>query len=57
MKQALDQFWEVTRGVAYRSVRGFLARPVVSLIPMVMPLMFFATFLYYRDSKVSGMMY
>jgi ABC-2 type transport system permease protein len=44
MRQFLRQFGEVTRGVAYRSIRGFLARPVVSLIPMVMPLMFFATF-------------
>jgi ABC-2 type transport system permease protein len=40
----MRQFLDVTRGVAYRSVRNFIARPIVSLIPMVMPLMFFATF-------------
>jgi ABC-2 type transport system permease protein len=40
----MRQFFDVTRGVAYRNIRGFLSRPVVSLIPMVMPLMFFATF-------------
>lgn len=40
----MRQFLDVTRAVAYRNVRNFLSRPVVSLIPMVMPLMFFATF-------------
>lgn len=37
-------FIDVTKAVAYRNMRNFLGRPVVSLIPMVMPLMFFATF-------------
>jgi ABC-2 type transport system permease protein len=40
----MQQFINVTRGVAYRNVRSFISRPFVSLIPMVMPLMFFATF-------------
>jgi ABC-2 type transport system permease protein len=40
----MNLFLDVTKGVAYRNVRNFMARPMVSLIPMVMPLMFFATF-------------
>lgn len=40
----MEQFWDVTRAVAYRSMRNFVARPMTSIIPMVMPLMFFATF-------------
>jgi ABC-2 type transport system permease protein len=40
----MQQFWNVTKGVAYRSIRNFVGRPARSLIPMVMPLMFFATF-------------
>ena len=40
----MNRFLDTTRAVAYRNIRNFTARPVVSLIPMVMPLMFFATF-------------
>jgi ABC-2 type transport system permease protein len=40
----MKRFMDTTRAVAYRNIRSFFARPVVSLIPMVMPLMFFATF-------------
>ena len=40
----MRQFWHVTHAVAYRSMRNFVARPMTSIIPMVMPLMFFATF-------------
>lgn len=40
----MDRFLDVTRAIAYRNLRNFRARPVVSIIPMVMPLMFFATF-------------
>jgi ABC-2 type transport system permease protein len=40
----MERFWDVTKAVVYRNLRSFRSRPVVSLIPMVMPLMFFATF-------------
>jgi ABC-2 type transport system permease protein len=40
----MRQFWDVTKAVIYRSIRNFVGRPMVNIIPMVMPLMFFATF-------------
>jgi ABC-2 type transport system permease protein len=43
-RDSVRRFGDTTRAVAYRNIRNFFARPVVSLIPMVMPLMFFATF-------------
>jgi len=35
---------DVTKAVVYRNMRAFAARPVANVIPMVFPLMFFATF-------------
>lgn len=40
----MEHLFDVTRAVTFRSLRNFRARPVASVIPMVMPLMFFATF-------------
>ena len=37
-------FWTVVRAVSYRNIRNMLSRPFSSLIPMIIPLVFFASF-------------
>jgi ABC-2 type transport system permease protein len=41
---SVSSFFEVTGALARRNIRISIVRPVVTLIPMVIPLIFFATF-------------
>lgn len=40
----MRSFLDVTRALAWRNLKNTLARPMVSLPPMIIPLVFFATF-------------
>ncbi len=40
----MSDFVDVARALAWRNVRSSLVRPVVTLLPMLIPLIFFATF-------------
>jgi ABC-2 type transport system permease protein len=39
-----SDFWNVARAVAWRNLKNTIARPAVALPPMIIPLVFFATF-------------
>jgi ABC-2 type transport system permease protein len=40
----MREFWNVARALAWRNLKGTIARPAIALPPMIMPLIFFATF-------------
>lgn len=40
----MQSFWDVTRAVAWRNLKNTTARPAVALPPLIIPLVFFATF-------------
>ena len=39
-----SQFWDVARALAWRNLKNTIARPAVAIPPMIIPLVFFATF-------------
>jgi ABC-2 type transport system permease protein len=39
-----SDFWNVARALAWRNIKNTIARPAVAIPPMIIPLVFFATF-------------
>lgn len=40
----MSDFWNVARALAWRNLKNTIARPAVAIPPMIIPLVFFATF-------------
>jgi len=40
----VNTFWDVARALAWRNLKNTIARPAVAIPPMIIPLVFFATF-------------
>jgi ABC-2 type transport system permease protein len=40
----MKDFWDVARALAWRNLKNTIARPAIAIPPMIIPLVFFATF-------------